>query len=113
MRPRLSHVVSSQLQEIARIEGRSPTEVIGSLASAALREHRAQGHVPVESFVDEDGMGQISFVATRLSPGMLKSLHKFAVNDQRSISGALRKLIYEGLHSRGLAHAPTPVNVNA
>jgi hypothetical protein len=108
MRPHLNPIVSAQLNELARLEGRSCAELIKVAIGERFRQYHANSGSTFQ--VDENGGACGAFMSTRLPTSLRDLVHRFAHDDQRSLSAALKVLVRDGLRARGynlVAPAPT------
>ena len=101
MRPRLNMLASTQLEQLARLEGRSPTNVLHRIILSVLHDKLANGATDVPADLNlEEGAGR--FVCLQIKPIQKSLIKAFAQREDRSVANAMRVLLRDGLHANGV-----------
>ena len=94
-------LASTQLEQLARLEGRSPTNVLHRIILSALHDKLANGAADIPADIDlEEGAGR--FICLKIKPMQKAAIKTFAEREDRSVANAMRVLLRDGLHANGV-----------
>jgi hypothetical protein len=100
MRVTIDPVTASQLETLARYDGRHAADALRAVVAEAVRQRH--GIKNRQTPVDDAATIRGTTVAAHVNGTVLHGIRRFADKEGRSLSSAMRQLLKVGLRSYGL-----------
>ena len=99
---RVDAIAMSQVEHLARQEGRSNSEAASRLIAKGYREWRGAAATAALTPVDHETTIRGRTIATHVSNATRAAVEKFAADEERSLSSAMGILLRAGLRAFGV-----------